>query len=229
MKGERLKAKGLFVLSIFIFQLSTCLAQPRLRTPEFYVGFHGGVSASTMMFSPKVSYMTPITKACVLGGNGGAVFRYAGHKYCAIQLELNYLHRGWAEGNDEVGYYTRSLHYIEVPFLMHINAGSDVCRWFFNFGPQIGYCVWDEGNRGTLVNGEGQTQYQEVDHPFDWGLAAGTGFSFPTPNAGVYELEFRFDFSFGGVFGTGVTDHFSMANPMDLSVNLAWLWPIKRK
>ena len=67
------------------------------------------------------------------------VFRYAGHKYCAFQMELNYEHRGWAENGE-----ARSLHYVELPIFMHLNFGSDKCKWFFNLGPQIGYCVYDE-------------------------------------------------------------------------------------
>ena len=156
------------------------------------------------------------------------MFRYAGHKYCAFQIELNYVHRGWAEKSDE-GRYSRSLHYIELPILMNLNFGSKTCRWFFNLGPQIGYCVKDEGNRGVLVNGEGQTQYGTLDHPFDWGLLAGTGVYFRTRKAGVYQFEFRYDFSLGALFNNGVSDHFSMANPMDLSINLAWMWPIVKK
>ena len=96
---------------------------------------------------------------------------------------------------------------------MHLNFGSEVCRWFFNFGPQIGYRVWDESNR--------------TDHPFDWGLAAGTGLYIRTRKAGLYQLEIRYDFSFGGVFGTSLTDNYSLASPMDLSINLAWMMPIR--
>jgi hypothetical protein len=176
---------------------------------------HGGVTASTVMFTPKVDNMTPITNACVLGGNAGIVFRYAGHKYCHLQMELNYMHRGWATGNDTVAHTYHNLHYIELPILMHLNFGSDLCRWFFNLGPQIGYCVWDESN--------------SIDHPFDWGLTAGTGVYFQTRNAGTYELEFRFDFSLGGVYGTSVTDKYSMANPMDLSVNLGYYFPLRKR
>ena len=175
---------------------------------------HGGVSASSVIFTPSVAGMTPITKACTLGGNGGIVFRYAGHKYCAFQMELDYLHRGWAQGADDARAY-HHLHYIELPIFMHLNFGSELCRWFFNLGPQIGYCVYDES--------------KTIDHPFDWGLAAGTGFYINTPKAGVYELEIRFDYSFGGVYGTSVTDYYSMASPMDLSVNLGWYFPIKSR
>lgn len=179
------------------------------------------------MFTPTVANMSPITNACVLGGNGGLVFRYAGHKYCHFQVELNYVHRGWAEKSSNA-YYARSLHYIELPILMHLNFGSKKCRWFFNLGPQIGYCVKDE-SAGDYVNGAGSVEYQPIDHKFDWGLAAGTGVYFITRKAGIYHLEARFDFSFGGIYGTQPIDHFSMANPMDLSINLGWLMPVHAK
>ena len=205
-----MRLRGIFVLSFFIFLLSPCHAQPRLRTPEFYLGVHGGVSAGTVLFSPAESGMFPITKACVLGGNGGFVFRYAGHKYCGFQMELNYEHRGWTQSGTP-----HSLHYIELPILMHLHFGSPVCQWFFNLGPQIGYCVKDESST--------------ITHPFDWGLTAGTGLLFNTKKAGTYHLEIRYDFSLGGVFGTTVTDKYTMANPMDLSVNLGWVMPVRQR
>ncbi len=125
-------------------------------------------------------------------------------------MELDYMHRGWKDS-----YGTNSLHYVELPILMNLNFGSDLCRWIFNLGPQIGYCVWEES--GTITQ------------RFDWGLAAGTGFYIRTKNAGVYEFEIRYDFSLGSVFGTTVTDDYKMANPMDLSINLGWYWPIKSR
>ena len=123
-------------------------------------------------------------------------------------MELNYQHRGWKQSGT-----TYNLHYIELPILMHINVGSETCRWLFDLGPQIGYCVHDE--------------LAIIDKRFDWGLTAGTGVEFHSRRAGVYLLEARFSFSLGGVYGTSVTDSHSMANPMDLSVNLGWLFPIK--
>ncbi len=223
---ERLKRHSI----VWIFCLTGIVlaqAQPRLHNPEYWVGVHGGVSASTVKFTPAVENMTPITDACVLGANGGLVFRYAGHKYCAFQMELNYLHRGWAEKSD-VGVYQRNLHYVEVPILMNLNFGSNLCRWFLNLGPQIGYCVKDEGNSGVLVNGAGQVEYQPLDNAFDWGLLVGTGLYFQTKKAGVFQLEARFDYSFGGIYSTKVTDHFRVAGPMDLSINLAYMWRFKK-
>ena len=128
---------------------------------------------------------------------------------CAAR-ERNYEHRGWTQSGTP-----HSLHYIELPILMHLHFGSPFCQWFFNLGPQIGYCVKDESST--------------ITHPFDWGLAAGTGVLFNTKKAGTYHLEIRYDFSLGGVLGTTVTDKHNMANPMDLSVNLGWVMPVRQR
>ena len=205
-----MRSKRIIALVVGAMCIGMVCAQPRLRTPEFYLGIHGGVTASTVFFMPSESGMSPITKACVLGGNGGFVFRYAGHKYCGFQMELNYEHRGWTQSGTP-----HSLHYIELPILMHLHFGSPFCQWFFNLGPQIGYCVKDESST--------------ITHPFDWGLAAGTGVLFNTKKAGTYHLEIRYDFSLGGVLGTTVTDKHNMANPMDLSVNLGWVMPVRQR
>ena len=219
----------ILVLCLLSLVLGATKAQPRLLIPKHWVGVHGGVTASSVDYTPVVENMTPITKACVLGGNGGFVFRYAGHKYCGLQMELNYMHRGWAEHNDTIGNYKRNLHYIEVPMMMHLNFGSETCRWFLNAGPQVGYCFKDEGNLGTLVNGEGQAEYYPIKNRFNWGIVAGTGVYFVTKKAGLYQLEVRFDYAFGGIFGTSLTDHFNTASPMDLSLNLGWLMPVRAK
>ena len=219
----------LLVLGIGIMHLAVMQAQPRLQTPEIYLGVHGGVSASTVLFTPAVENMTPITQACVLGGNGGLVFRYSKHKCCALQVELNYQHRGWREHSD-AGTYSRDLHYIELPLLANIYFGSERCRGFFNLGPQIGYCVKDNGGSGTQIAKTITHQYTKpIDHPFDWGVAGGIGFYYRSRNAGLYQIEARYNFSFGGIYGTQLVDHFDMASPMDLSINLAWMWEIKSR
>ena len=226
--------KRLYTILVLLLCMTICHAQPRLRTPEIYIGIHGGVTASTVLFNPTVSHMTPITQACVLGGNGGLVFRYGGHKCCAIQVELNYQHSGWREyqaANEVEGIaestYSRELHYIELPLLMNLNFGNERCRGFLNLGPQIGYCVFDNHGTGTQLN-DSKTHYRPIEQPFDWGVAGGLGVYFRSKNAGLYQLEARFNYSFGGIYGTKLADHFSMASPMDLSINLAWMWEIKK-
>ncbi|MCQ2311979.1 MAG: PorT family protein [Paludibacteraceae bacterium] len=217
---------------IFVLLLSsvTLLGQKRLLQPEIYLGVHGGAVASTVFFSPQVSYMTPITKGCVLGGEGGLVFRYSEQKCCAIQIELNYLQRGWAEkGQDAYGSanYTRKLHYIEMPVLMHLYFGSSSFRGFVNVGPQIGYCVKEEmlGEQAPF----GGDQYKPIDNRFDWGVGGGLGCYYRSRNAGVYQFDIRVGYSLGTVFSNKAGADFSKSNPLTVGVGLAWLWEFKTK
>lgn len=208
------------MLRRFIILTFCCLAtiliaaQPRLEEPEMYFGFHGGVIGSMVRFRPTVdiSLQPP-----VLGGNAGLVFRYANTKYTAIQVEMNYMHRGWHEAKTD---YFRHLDYIEIPLLMHLYFGKKV-RGFLNLGPQFGYCVAQYDKNGEGLSGH---QYEPIDKPWDWGLAAGLGLQVNTKKAGAYFLEARFNFSFGDLYNNHASDYFRTSAPMDLSVNLGWMW-----
>ena len=201
--------RGWIILSFLILHFSSSFAQPRLLIPKHWVGLHGGVSASSVDYTPVVSNMTPINKACVLGGNGGFVtFGKSQHS----NIERRPKRR-----------------VIVSETLKPRCAGRPAPHWFLNAGPQVGYCIKDEGNHGTLVNGTGQAEYNPIKNRVDWGIIVGTGVYFVTKKAGLYQLEVRFDYSFGGIFGTTLTDHFNTASPMDLSLNVAWLMPVQAK
>lgn len=219
------------LLAILILTGTVLMAQPRLDKPEIFLGAHGGVKASTMLFSPSVKQLdilhSPLTP------NGGLVFRYAEHKVCALQVECNYMQNGWAEvygteaSNQTI--YTRKLHYIQVPFLMHLGFGRKGFRGFFNLGPQIGFCVADQSYwSNTNALQQNQLQHQPIDNKFDWGAAAGLGCYYKSQKAGVFQLEARFHFSLGGAFDVGQLEHFKMANPMGISLNLGYLWEFKK-
>lgn len=219
--------KYIMVLAMCIALSAPAWAQPMLRAPEMYLGVQGGVTASTVLFSPTVSNMSnPFTNGVTLGGNAGVVFRYAGHKVCGLQVELNYMHRGWREHTDTAT-YQRNLHYLELPFLMHLYFGKQAVRGFVNLGPQIGVCLADTAS-GPRISGTAAHQYNSIESRFDWGLAGGLGMYVRTRNAGVYQLELRANYSLGSVFHTSPTDHFSLVNPLDVSLNLGWLWPLNK-
>lgn len=207
-------------------------AQPRLLTPEMYIGVHGGVLASMMQWEPKVRGTEHVLQTALLSGNGGLVFRYSRHKCCGLQVELNYMQRGWREqvSSDVTGVsgsYTRRLNYIELPFLMHIYFGKKNWRGFVNAGPQIGYC-FKESHSG-VQDPTDTVQYQKLTHPFDWGIGGGLGFYYRAPRVGVFQLEARFNYSLGNCFANGRSDYFSKSHAMNLSLNLAYLWQLSPK
>lgn len=219
-----------YILFLFLLAISsTLVAQPRLRHPELYIGAHAGVMASSITFKPTVKGIDLLQSP--LSINGGLVVRYAAHKVCALQLELNYMQRGWREvlpatATSPAVDYRRQLDYIQLPLLMHLAFGNKF-RGFLNLGPQIGYCFRDTeyGTKNPLYT----HHYLPIQQPFDWGLAGGLGMYYRTNKIGTFQLEARFNYSLGSVFNNRITDYFTSANPMNLSVNFAYLWEIKIK
>ncbi|MBQ1874643.1 MAG: PorT family protein [Paludibacteraceae bacterium] len=223
-----------YILILVLCSLSEAVmvsvwAQPMLRAPEMYIGVQGGVEASTVLFRPTVSNMNdPFTNGVILGADAGFVFRYAAHKVCGVQVELNYMHRGWRE-HTETATYQRHLHYLEIPFLMHLYFKQEgKVRGFVNLGPQIGVCVGDSYS-GIQPGAATSKQYQSIDNRFDWGLAGGLGMYVRTEKAGLYQLELRANYSLGGPYNTRATAYFSQAAPLDVSLNIGWLWPLNKK
>ena len=220
--------RSYIVLLLLLVSLMS-MAQPRLRTPEIYVGAHAGVMASTMLFRPNIAKIDIMQSPLTM--NGGLVFRYAAHKVCANQVEANYMQRGWREqialGTSSSMDYTRQLDYIEIPLLMHLYFGKQRFRGFINLGPQIGYCIRDIATQlpSTITS----PQYQPIEKPFDWGLAGGLGCYYRTKKIGLFQLEARFNFSMGTTYNDRKVDYFSQSNAMNLSLNLAYLWEIKIK
>ncbi len=221
-----------YIFIALVFVANILVAQTRLSKPEVFLGVHGGVKASTILFNPSVKTLDIMQSP--LSGNGGLVFRYAEHRVCALQIECNYVQNGWSElyttSTSTPVLYTRRLHYIQVPFLMHLGFGKKRFHPFLNFGPQIGYCFKDQytlsAQSGVSLDG---LQHKTIDNPFDWGAAAGLGCYYHSRKAGVFQLEARFAFSLGGAFDVGQLEYFKMANSMGLSVNLAYLWEFKNK
>ena len=213
---------------LLLLLLANCtFAQKRLDCPEVFLGVHGGVKASSMLFSPSVKQLDILRSP--LTGNGGLVFRYAEHRVCPLQVECNYMQQGWAEVYERA-IYTRQLHYIELPFLMHLGFGKKKIRLFLNIGPQIGYCIADQVKvEGSEEEQFSKPQHQSIDNRFDWGAAAGFGCYYKTDRAGVFQVEARFDYSLGSAFKTGQLHYFKLANPIGLSINLGYLWEFKKK
>ena len=219
-----------YILFLFLLAISsTLVAQPRLRHPELYIGAHAGVMASSITFKPTVKGIDLLQSP--LSINGGLVVRYAAHKVCALQLELNYMQRGWREmlpatATSPAVDYRRQLDYIQLPLLMHLAFGNKF-RGFLNLGPQIGYCFRDTeyGTKNPLYT----HHYVPIQQPFDWGLAGGLGMYYRSNKIGTFQLEARFNYSLGSIFNNRITDYFTSANPMNLSINFAYLWEIKIK
>lgn len=216
-------------LLIVLLGCGLAVAQPRLTHPELYLGVQGGAVASMVQFAPAVQQNW---KEPLIGPHAGLVFRYSEHKVCALQVELNYMQRGWREQQTN---YCRRQDYLSLPFLMHLAVGRRF-RGFLNLGPEVSVAVYESATgdaaKVALLHSKKSSveaqQYAALEKPFEWGLAAGLGCYYRSQRAGTYQLEARFNYSLSSVFGTGKTDYFTAAVPMNLSLNLAYLWELRK-
>lgn len=106
--------RKLLTLILFIALCLPLMAQKRLAHPEMYVGLSGGAVGSMIRFTPTIE------RKLLWGGNGGVTWRYVSDKYFGLQIEANYMTRGWKE--KKTG-YQQYMHYIEIPALCHIYFG----------------------------------------------------------------------------------------------------------
>lgn len=223
-----LTSRSVSLLIAVLLSVVPAIAQPRLDEPEMYVGAYGGATASTVFFSPSVPGMSDLLKVPI-GWNAGLMFRYGGHKVCAVQVEAGYVQRGWREYSATGGYdYTRTLHYIQVPVLAHIHFGGEHAQGFVNIGPDIAYCIQSGQVQESGVKQTTSTyQYRAIDHPFDWGVCGGIGFYGKHRRVGVFQLEVRVHYSFGSLYNNSRVEHFANSNTLTASLNLAYLWQVR--
>lgn len=179
------------------------------------VGIKGGVNWTSLRSSPAISQPT-----WPLQYHFGIQYRLISGKYCGFIVESNYEKFGFQSiSNGNI--YTRSLDYIQIPFLTHINIGQKLFRFFFELGPFIAFMVKDNIEEGAM----GLEQTMAISNIFDYGIAAGLGFEFNT-KYGIYIIDGRFNFGLGNIFPSTRGSDFSISSNLGASVSVGYLFPI---
>lgn len=199
------------------------------------VGISVGVNRSSVSFQPKIKQNT------LNGMSGGITLRYMSEKYfkmmCGVQLELNYAQRGWNEkiedGSNDT--YSRTMNYLEIPFMAHLAFGQDVLnrgvKFFINAGPQIGLFLSDtekmsEEWHPTYRSVTGQYG-KSVENKFDYGIVGGAGLELST-GIGHFLLEGRYYFGLADFYKNSKRDYFDKSAHSYLSVRLTYLMDITK-
>lgn len=198
-------------------------------------GFNGGVNNN------QVSFLPNIKQKGYMAYTGGVTARYISEKYfamiCGVQLELNYSQRGWEEKiEDNANTYSRTMNYLEVPFLAHLAFGKEKGTQFFvNAGPQIAFLLnekehyssgWDASNRPNGIN----YQYGKMaDNRFDYGLVGGAGFEIKT-GIGNFLLEGRYYLGLSDFYTNNKANinNFEKSSNSTLSARLTYLFDISK-
>ena len=218
-------------LLAIIFSLAALTASAQIEEPRsiFELGVSGGMNLSKMDLQPS------LRQKMLKGANGGLSIRYTSEKYfsmiCAAQLEVNYSQRGWEEEFDkELPYtFTRTLNYIEVPFLAHLAWGQEPrgLQFFINLGPQIGFFLSDEEEYGGGIDPEKRPESirpiygKEVENKFEYGIAGGAGLEWKT-KAGNFFVEGRYYYGLSDIFHNSKTDDFGRSANQTITVRLGY-------
>lgn len=205
-----MKIKITIILIIIIAYCSFSNAQ-YAKHPEYAIGIRGGTSWSMMWFTPSVKQPTiPMTF------HAGTQFRFISEKYFGLKIEINYAQRGF---KDKDGH--RRFDYIELPLMTHITFGQKLFRFFIDLGPEVSYLLKD-----NPINVNSIQHSYSIKNKFDYSILGGLGFEFNT-KYGIYTIDARYRFGLNNVFGNSATEHFRSSTNQNITLSLAYLFPIR--
>lgn len=236
----------IIVLSLLLLMLPTisCAQIGKYRN-VFSIGANGGAVLSNVGFDPEVSQKQH------LGFTGGFSWRYTSEKYfstiCSISGEINFSSIGWKEdildindnpvinANGNTEEYSRTLNYVQIPIFAHLAWGKEAqgFNFFIQAGPQIGYLLsektkknYDTPNLDAETGRSNTNTTQEdldIEHKFDYGIAAGAGLEYSNHHIGHVLLEGRYYYGLGNIFGSSKRDYFSKSNIGNIVIKATWL------
>lgn len=228
-------------LKVFITAtlLLTCIctlhlhAQVGEQRHNFALGINGGINLNSVSFAPKVQQKN------LMGITEGITARYISERYfkmiCGAQLEVNFSQHGWSEyykDYPQVG-YTRTMNYVEIPFLAHLAFGKERgLQFFIHAGPQIGLLLGDsqtiDGDWDALANSTNVVTEQHgkpIDNTFDYGIAGGAGVELRT-KAGNFIVEGRYYYALSDFYGSTKKDFFSRSAHGVITAKVTYLFDI---
>ena len=221
------------LLTILLLSSSLSFAQKKIDK-ELWFGAKGGVTFSQLSIAPNIK------QSMEMGTFGGVSMKYIEERFFGVILELNYAQKGWKEKFEEkdAAYkYSRTLNYIELPFLAHIYFGKKSFRFFVNLGPQIGVCIGEDTQSNFdlnaipkfAVNRETTHYNMSVDKPFDYGLTGGLGCELRIKNRHSILIEGRYYFGLADIFNNKSADYFSVSSNQSILASISYMYNIKER
>ncbi|MDE7412353.1 MAG: PorT family protein [Muribaculaceae bacterium] len=229
-KKRFLTTFGIIIGGALLFNLGQVKAQTHYNS-NVSVGVKAGMDLSRVNFTPGVK------QSFLPGANAGFTIRYIEENHFGLIGEINFEQRGWKENFEEAPFkYSRTLNYIQIPFLAHIYFGRRA-RFFFNAGPEIGFMIgestssnFDYKNVGAVSGFPNRTTYQyliNADPKVDYGISAGLGGEFNVNRTHSVYLEGRFYYGLGNVLKSGRTERFRGSNSMSIMISAGYWFRIK--
>lgn len=142
--------------------------------------------------------------------------------------------------------YQRNLTYVQIPFLAHLSWGRELkgVNFFINLGPQVGFLIGDNTDKNydrpftqqnfpdsynSIVGRISQTVAQEsmpVENKIDYGIAFGGGLELHVNHVGRFNVEGRYYYGLGNLYGDSKRDYFAKSNNGMIYVKVAYLYDL---
>ena len=239
-----MKKKRIVFLSVALWLAALCKAQIGEPRHVLSLGANAGVAINSVDFDPTIKQKMHV------GPSLGLSLKYVSEKYfttyCALYTELNYTQLGWEEDiRDDQGQsigdtYRRNVSYIQLPVFARLAWGKEQkgLQFFFQAGPQIGFCIGDNSKRSSQWTTDEQgvplrpnnvvAQYDlDIERKFDYGIAGGLGLEYNSP-VGHFIFEGRYYYGLADMFGNSKKDPFARSANGTIHVKLAYLMDLQK-
>jgi hypothetical protein len=196
------------------------LSGKELFKPKTMLGISGGMGYSQLFSSPFIG-ISPLQ-----GYVGGLVFKHISEPHSGIQLEFNYIQKGWNEKLIAPNVYSRKFTYLEFAPLSHFEFGKRSTNLLLHIGPTFSYLLNDTITKSlTDTYSEKEYYHSKLESKIELGLCAGIGIVQST-GIGDFQLEFRFNQGINNVFSS--SDVFSYSTNQVLTAKLSYMVRIDR-
>lgn len=200
------------------------------------VGINGGINLNSVSFTPSVKQKN------LMGITGGLTARYISEKYfsmiCGAQVEVNFSQQGWDEYYQDYPTlsYTRTMNYVDIPFLAHLAFGKNRgLQFFIHAGPQIGFLISDSekisGNWEEVIAGGANIETEQhgkpIDNKFDYGITGGAGIELRT-KAGNFLVEGRYYYALSDFYNSSKKDYFARSAHGVITAKITYLFDLKK-
>ncbi|MDR1898148.1 MAG: PorT family protein [Prevotellaceae bacterium] len=186
------------VLSIFLkskqwsFFYCFCLFMPATVCAQHYVGIKGAQGYTTIQALPVFD------RTSLQTFSPGILYRYEHKKYAALQIEMNYINKGYIKDLDTMRNtpeIANRITSIELPMMAQGFIRLGIFRPYLTGGATVGYIL----NRSTQVKGEQSQSYKfdKYDRKFEYGIAGGGGLAVAIQKFEIQaECRYHYNFSF---------------------------------
>ena len=228
--------KKLLVVILFTLILSlNAEAQDSLaQYKRWSIGVKGGAAFSFMIATDEAITRIPFYTNIYQGTTYGGVIRYMTEKNFGLQVEANYVEKGWEEAfrdlTDQRGrfdpalFYRVHLDYLEIPVLAYGYFGKRNVQIFLNLGMYGALLLSHDTEKAPALEEERISyQYtQSEQNTVDLGIRGGSGMAVAT-RVGTFQLEGTYSLGLNSVLDRNRTAIPSMLQNNTITVTLGYL------